>query len=153
MSPDVGTVQPSVCACLNMEKTILESWSSDETISPQLAERARITLKFLEGSSSKSIALDLNIREYKVRYWLQRFEAEGISGLKDRGHRRGSRYTSQEFREKVLETLLSKPPSGSEVWNGQSLARHLNTSVHAVCNVLRKAGIPLGGASPGDMCR
>src|SRR6266700_2813753 len=129
--------------CSREDRQILEEWSRSRTMEARLVERARIVLGCLEGKPVSAVAESLKVRPNTVIDWRRRFEAEGMAGLEDRARSgKPPRYT-EEFRRQVLSRLEESPPRGQAVWDGPALARHLNTSVHAVWRVLRKEGICL----------
>jgi len=109
----------------------------------RLVERAKIIQRCLRGDPVTKIARELDVRPNTVIDWRRRFDANGITGLKDLPRSgKPPRYTA-EFRNKVLKTLELLPPLGQSVWDGPAIAKHLDASVHAVWRVLRKEGICL----------
>jgi len=122
---------------------MLEDWSRSRTLEARLVERARIVLGCLDGKPVNAVAASFKVRPNTVIDWWRRFESEGIAGLQERARSgKPPRYT-EEFRKQVLSTLEQTPPKGQAGWDGPALARHLNTSVHAVWRVLRKEDICL----------
>ena len=95
------------------------------------------------GERVLSIARDLKVRPNTVIEWRRRFAKQGIQGLKDRPRTGKPLHYEAEFRNKVLKTLELPPPSGQARWDGPAVAKHLDTSVHAVWRLLRKEGICL----------
>jgi transposase len=72
-------------------------------------ERARIIWSSSQGERVPTIARRLEIGQKKVRFWLKRFNAEGLPGLEERPHPgRSARYTPEEVSE-VIRTSLTPP--------------------------------------------
>ncbi len=108
-----------------------------------MVERARIILKCLAGYRVKDIAKVLQVRPNTVIEWRRRFEKEGVKGLKDKPRSGKPAIYDAEFRRNVFDTLKLPPPTGQTHWDGPAIAKHLDTSVHAVWRLLRKEGICL----------
>jgi transposase len=109
----------------------------------RVVERASIILRCLAGESVGMIARDLKVRPNTVIDWRRRFEKDGIKGLRDRPRSGKPRRYNADFRNQVMKTLELAPPSGQARWDGPAVAKHMETSVHAVWRLLRKEGICL----------
>ncbi len=132
-----------VITCTKADEIILDSWVRSRTMEARLVERAKIIVNSLKGQNVSEIAADLHIRPNTVIDWKKRFQQKGIDGLYDLPRSGKPKIYGQNFRDKVLETLEKTPPIGQAIWDGPALAKHLNTSTHAVWRVLRKEGICL----------
>jgi transposase len=129
--------------CSEKDRLLIEEWAKSRTMESRLVERAKIIQQCLRGEPVKKIAQELKVRPNTVIDWRRRFEAKGVEGLRDLPRSgKPPKYTG-EFRNKVLATLELPPPLGQSVWDGPAVAKHLDTSVHAVWRVLRKEGICL----------
>lgn len=132
-----------IIKCSEEDKMVLQQLAGSRTEEARLVERAKIILKCLQGERVHEIAKDLHIRPNTVIDWRRRFEKEGVKGLKDQPRSgKPARYDAV-FRGEVLSTLELPPPSGQARWDGPAVAKHLDTSVHAVWRLLRKEGICL----------
>jgi transposase len=154
--PDYAIAKQSICrkekdmpgkapipSCTDKEREFLEQIVRSRTMELRMVERARIILKCLDGYRVKEIAKVLQVRPNTVIEWRRRFEKEGVKGLKDKPRSgKPARYDA-EFRKNVLSTLKLPPPAGQTHWDGPAIAKHLDTSVHAVWRLLRKEGICL----------
>jgi transposase len=129
--------------CSEIDRQILEQWAHSRTEEARLVERAKIILKCLQGERIHSIARELKVRPNTVIEWRRRFDKQGINGLQDRPRSGKPVQYEAEFRNQVLKTLELPPPSGQARWDGPAVAKHLDTSVHAVWRLLRKEGICL----------
>jgi len=129
------------CSDKEIEKLTKIINSRSEEI--RIVERAKIIINLVSGKSVKETAELLNITSNMVIEWRKRFEKTGVEGLNDKPRTGKPSIYGEEFRNKVLKILENKPPDGYAVWDGLSIAKELNSSVHAVWRVLRKEGISL----------
>ena len=129
--------------CTEQDEKMLQQLAGSRTEEARLVERARIILKCLQGERVQKIARDLHVRPNTVIEWRRRFEKEGIKGLKDQPRSGKPARYGAVFRGEVLNTLELSPPAGQARWDGPAVAKHLDTSVHAVWRLLRKEGICL----------
>lgn len=129
--------------CSDQDKMMLHQLAGSRTEEARLVERARIILKCLEGERVHKIAKDLRIRPNTVIEWRRRFAKDGVKGLKDQPRSGKPVRYGAAFRGEVLNTLELPPPAGQARWDGPAVAKHLDTSVHAVWRLLRKEGICL----------
>lgn len=125
------------------ERMKVEALASSRTAQARLVDRARIVVRSLNGELGCEIAKEMRIRPNTVSYWLKRFASEDVRGLYDRPRPGKPATYGEEFRNQVLEVLELEPPTGQAAWDGPAIAKHLNTSVHAVWRVLKKEGIVL----------
>ncbi|MBF0510400.1 MAG: IS630 family transposase [Deltaproteobacteria bacterium] len=130
-------------SCSDKDKKTLEEWARSRTKEARLVERAQIILQCLQGKPVSEIAREFKIRPNTVIGWRRRFDRDGIKGLNDLPRSGKPRQYDDEFRNRVLKTLELSPPTGQACWDGPSVAKHLDTSVHAVWRMLRKEGISL----------
>jgi transposase len=111
------------------ERQTLQKTARSRTAAVRQVERAGMILASSEGKSVAAIALELGLREAKVRKWVKRFNAGGIPALADAGREgRPGRYTAAEVSEMVA-TALTEPtqlglPFGS--WTLDRLTAYLN---------------------------
>jgi len=129
--------------CSEQDKQMLQRLAGSRTEEARLVERAEIILKCLQGERVHKIAKDLQVRPNTVIEWRRRFEKEGVEGLKDQPRSGKPARYGAVFRGEVLNTLELPPPAGQARWDGPAVAKHLDTSVHAVWRLLRKEGICL----------
>jgi len=129
--------------CSEQDKKMLHQLAGSRTEEARLVERAKIILKCLQGERVHKIAKDLHVRPNTVIEWRRRFEQEGVKGLKDQPRSGKPARYGAAFRGEVLNALELPPPLGQARWDGPAVAKHLDTSVHAVWRLLRKEGICL----------
>ena len=105
------------------ERTILEKVSRSQTAESRLVERAKMVLRSQQGVSGHQIAKDLGRDPDTVYLWLDRFDKEGLSGLKDRPRSgRPAEYTEQE-RGQIIATARTHPQALSCAFGYWSLDR------------------------------
>lgn len=129
--------------CSGEQKKALEKMASSRTMEARLVQRGKIILKCLEGKTVTQVARELEIRPNTVTDWRRRFESDGIDGLFDRPRTGKPIEYGDEFRNMVLGLLEQPPPDGQASWDGPTVAKHLNVSVHAVWRLLKKEGVCL----------
>jgi len=88
----------------------------------------------------QDVARQCHTRPNTVIKWRQRFDRLGLSGLEDAPRPGAKNVYGESFRNRVLSMLEESPPAGQGCWDGQSVAKALNGSAHAVWRVLRKEG-------------
>ncbi len=94
---------------LEEEQNEIKRCARSRTGAVREVERAQMVHLSSEGKSVKAIALTLGMREDKVRFWIHRFNAAGLSGLAD--ERRSGRpptYASEVVGE-IIATALTDP--------------------------------------------
>ncbi len=72
-------------------------------------QRALLLWRLAEGQTVAEIQNQVQLHPNRIRYWVHRFEAEGLSGLADRARRGRPRRWSVRVREKVLRVATSRP--------------------------------------------
>jgi hypothetical protein len=66
------------------DRQALESWRRSTTIGAGLANRARVILCISEGLSVTDTAFKVGIARRLVYKWVDRFNDQGLNGLRDR---------------------------------------------------------------------
>src|SRR6516162_3937263 len=93
--------------------------------------RANIILRRLEGKSETEVAQALGCSLGAVCKWSKRFDAQGITGLKDApGRGRKERLPTEKI-SLVLERA-TRPPQGRVRWSIRSMAREAGVSKSTV---------------------
>lgn len=130
-------------SCSNEQRAELERLASSRTSESRLVDKAKIILLSLDGTQNKDIAKRFSIRANTVTDIRKRFNENGIQGLYDKARSGKPKTYDENFRNKVLKLLETKPPSGHASWDGPLIAERLKTSTHAVWRLLREEGIQL----------
>ena len=87
----------------------LARMTRSRTLGAGLVRRAQIVQHAVDGLNTPEIAAALDVCEASVRFWLKRFNARGLPGLKEaRRSGRPPTYTPEE-RSAVITAALSRP--------------------------------------------
>jgi len=99
------------------------------TLGAGLVRRAQIVQHAVDGLNAPEIAASLDLCEASVRFWLKRFNAQGLPGLKEaRRSGRPPTYTPEE-RSAVITAALSRPSDLDlpfACWTLDRLVAHLS---------------------------
>jgi transposase len=119
------------------EQTTLEKLSRSQTAESRLVERAKMVLWSREGVSGHQIAKRLGREPDTVYRQLDRFDEEGLSGLKDRP-RSGRPVTYNEHERGQIIALARTHPQALDLqfgsWSLDRLVEYVNVGL----------GIPIG---------
>ena len=96
--------------------------------------RAEIVLRRAEGLRQIDVAQELSVSVTCVNKWSQRFEREGIDGLKDCNGRGRKRSIPLEKIERVISEA-TRPPAPKKRWTVRSMAREVGISSDSVHKV------------------
>lgn len=113
-------------------------------LKPQrLVERATIVLEAATGKSSYEIAAELGVSRPTIRRCLDRYEAEGIKGIKHDRARSGrpKRITSDVEAEIIDKTRKSAPPDGGTHWSTRLMAREVGLHQTTISRIWRAHGL------------
>ncbi len=114
------------------EQAILEKLSRSGTVESRLVERAKMVLWSREGISGNQIAQRLGHKAETVYRQLDRFEAEGLSGLQDRAGRGRPPEYSETERGQIIAVARSHPQTlGCEFgyWSLDRLVEYVNLTL------------------------
>lgn len=114
----------------------------------KLIERIRIIQTAEKGYSAVAIAYIFDCDVRKIRYWIKRFNAEGVKGLYDRP-RQGRPDKKSHLTEKVIEIISQAPSVFGEAmasWTLDTLLKHVQAqtgqtiSISTLRRILRARG-------------
>jgi len=109
------------------ERTELQCRCRAATASKRDSLRAAIVLQCSEGKRQADIAGELGVSIACVNKWSQRFERDGLNGLKDKLGRGRKPSIAPEVVEKVI-TKATRPPEGRTRWSTRSMAEAVGVS-------------------------
>lgn len=138
----MARVAPTI-SCSPEDEQELKRLAGSRTEPKQTVERARMVLGCLAGERVMEVARRCHTRANTVIKWRQRFDAQGLQGLRDAPRPGAAPVYDEVFRQRVLATLEKTPPTGQATWDGPAVAAAVQGSVHAVWRALRKEGICL----------
>ena len=122
------------------EKLILEQRVRASTTSQRDGLRARIVLLRAEGRTLQDVAQCLQVSVPCVCKWSQRFEREGLDGLRDRPGRGRKPSLPAATVQRVIEAASQAPP-GRARWSTRTLAAHLGLSHGSVARIWRSQNL------------
>ena len=102
--------------------------------------RAHIVLLRSEGVGQQDVASRLGVSAPSVTKWSQRFDQEGLDGLKDKPGRGAKPSIPLATVRRVVEEAGKAPP-GRQRWSTRSLAREVGISPHSVARIWRSQGL------------
>ena len=122
------------------ERTELERRVRSRKMRAEDVRRAQVILMLANGDSFTTITTAVGCFPDYVSRWKQRFETEGLAGLraKYRGQPPSVRTAALEAR--VLAKTRQKPPDGSTHWSTRRLGQVLGISHMLVARIWRRAG-------------
>lgn len=118
------------------ERSELERRVKASTTAKRDVLRAEIVLKRADGNSQQDVASQLGVSVACVNKWSQRFEHEGLVGLKDRPGRGRKPSIPLETVERVV-TEVTRPPKPRTRWSVRSMAREVGISPDSVNRIWR----------------
>jgi transposase len=123
-----------------IERVELQRLTRSSSVSPGLAQRARIVLLAGEGMANTAIAERVGVSRPTVIAWRGRYQGKGLAGLEDA--RRSGRPRRVD-RAKVIAATLRPPPKryGVTHWSTRLLGKHLGIGDATVAVIWREAGI------------
>ena len=115
----------------------------------RVSERIRMVLLSSRGYSVPHIAQVFECDEVTVRHWIERFEAEGVEGLRDRPRPGRPRLLGTAARETIRQQLDTGPAGAGYLfgfWTVVTLAAHLATCLGLQLSLptVRRALLGLG---------
>ena len=102
--------------------------------------RAHIVLLRSEGVGQQEVASWLGVSAPSVSKWSQRFDREGLDGLKDKPGRGAKPSIPLATVRRVVEEAGKAPP-GRQRWSTRSLAREVGISAHSVARIWQRQGL------------
>ena len=109
------------------ERSELQRRIHASTVSKRDSLRAEIVLRCAEGKRQKDVAAELSISVNSVNKWSQRFEADGLNGLKDKPGRGRKATIAPEVVDQVI-TRVTQPPKGRTRWSTRTMGEAMGLS-------------------------
>ena len=118
------------------EKKELQRRVDAPTASKRDSLRAAIVLRRVDGVKQEQVAQELGVSKACVNKWSQRFEREGLDGLKDRKGR-GRRPSIPARTVEEVITRATQPPKPRKRWSVRTMAREVGVSPDSVHRIWR----------------
>ena len=129
--------------CDEQTRQQLERTAHSQKKEAREVQRAKIILGLLDGKQQQDVAAERHVENNTVKKWRNRFEKEGINGLRDAPRKGKPKTYGADWEKTVLAKLEEKPPEGLTKWDQPTLAKELNTSEDAIQRFLQRQGIQL----------
>lgn len=117
------------------QRTTLQMWTKSGKTEQRLSQRARVILLSSEEKTLKEISGLVGLSEQNCGKWRQRFEVEGIEGLRDRQRSGKPASIAPKKKASVISLACSKPPQGNTSWSVRKLSKETglsSTTVHRI---------------------
>ncbi len=118
------------------ERQELERRVKAPSVSKRDSLRAAIVLRRGRGLGQVQVARELGVSATCVNKWSQRFEREGLDGLKDRKGR-GRRPSIPAHKVEQVITRATRPPKPCTRWSVRTMAREVGISPDSVHRIWR----------------
>ena len=122
------------------EKRELERRVAASTTSARDCFRAHIVLLRSEGVGQQEVASRLGVSAPSVSKWSQRFDRDGLDGLKDQPGRGPKPSIPLATVRRVVEEAGKAPP-GRQRWSTRSLAEEVGISADSVARIWQSQGL------------
>lgn len=125
------------------DRAILEQWVRARTTSHRVVERARIVLASADGHGGDAICAMLGVSRPTVSRWLDRYDAQGATGLEADRPRSGRprQITAADEAAIVDATLRTPAPDGGTHWSTRLMAAQVGVHQTTVARIWRAHGL------------
>lgn len=124
------------------DRSTLEQWLRSRTTPQRLVERANIVLASASGLSTYAIEGQYGYSRGKVRRWLDRYEADGLTGLEmDRPRSGRPRSITPDIEAEVVRRTLHTKPENATHWSTRLMADEMGLNQVAVFRIWRAHGL------------
>jgi transposase len=103
--------------------------------------RAQVILMLADGASFAQVTSTVGCYPDYINRWKQRFEAEGLAGLRAKYRGQPPRVRTPALEARILAKTRQRPPDGGTHWSTRRLAKVLGISHVLVARVWRRAGL------------
>lgn len=137
------TLTPRCVHLRRGDRGALEQISRSRTLPRRLVERAHIVLASADGMSGYAIAERFGVSRPLIRRCLDRYEAEGIEGIKKDRPRSGrpKRITPELEAEIVNRTRHTAPPDNGTHWSTRLMAAQVGLDQSTISKIWRAHGL------------
>ncbi len=133
-----------VVALRRGDRSRLERLTRSRTTPHRIVERAKIVLASADGQPGSAICQQLGVSRPTVTCWLDRYDAEGLSGLLSDRPRSGrpKEITPDDEAAIIDRTLHTKPPLGvSTHWSTRLMAKATGYHHATIARIWRAHGL------------
>ena len=119
----------------------LESIARSQSLPAALSRRAQMILRLLDGETNSAVVRRYRVSRPTVSLWRKRYAEHGIAGLHNELKSGRPRSTGEDAIAKLINTALSRKPSGKTHWSRRSLADETGLSKSTVHRYLTLFGL------------
>src|SRR6476619_1700863 len=105
------------------------------------ARRATVILMLVDGASFTTISAAVACFPDYINRWKQRFEREGLAGLRAKYCGQPPTLRTPALEARILAKTRRAPPDGSTHWSTRKLAKVIGVSHGLIAQVWRRAGL------------
>lgn len=124
-----------------VDRPILEKWVRSHTAAQNIVLRSRILLLSDAGQTVEAIAAELDTSTNTVYKWLNRYQGQGLDGIRDLPRSGQPRKLSQKKVEEVLRLTQTRVPAGATHWSLRLMAKHTGITIWQVQQIWQGAGL------------
>src|SRR6476659_3462558 len=119
----------------------LERRRRSRKIRAEDARRAAVILMLADGASFTAIRAAVGCFPDYINRWKQRFEREGLAGLRAKYCGQPPTLRTPALEARILAKTRRAPPDGSTHWSTRKLAKVIGVSHGLIAQVWRRAGL------------
>ena len=123
------------------ERDELERRRRSRKIRAEDARRATVILMLADGASFTTISAAVACFPDYINRWKQRFEREGLAGLRAKYCGQPPTLRTPALEARILAKTRRAPPDGSTHWSTRKLAKVMGVSHGLIAQVWRRAGL------------
>lgn len=123
------------------ERDELERRRRSRKIRAEDARRATVILMLADGASFTTISAAVGCFPDYINRWKQRFEREGLAGLRAKYCGQPPTLRTPALEARILARTRRAPPDGSTHWSTRKLAKVMGVSHGLIAQVWRRAGL------------
>ena len=119
----------------------LESIARSQSLPAALSRRAQMILRLADGETNSAVARRYRVSRPTVSLWRKRFAEHGLAGLHNELKPGRPRSTGEDEIATLINTALTRKPSGKTHWSRRSLADETGLSKSTVHRYLTLFGL------------
>jgi transposase len=123
------------------ERDELERRRRSRKIRAEDARRAAVIVMLADGASFTAISAAVGCFPDYINRWKQRFEREGLAGLRAKYCGQPPTLRTPALEARILAKTRQAPPDGSTHWSTRKLAKVMGVSHGLIAQVRRRAGL------------
>ena len=119
----------------------LESIARSQSLPAALSRRAQMILRLIDGETNSAVARRYRVSRPTVSLWRRRYAEHGVAGLHNVLKPVRPHSTGEDEVTRLVNTAVSRKPSGKTHWSRRSLAQQTGLSKSTVHRHLTLFGL------------